>query len=263
MNDPNKPDVNETDGNKSTLTEPNSVLNNEHEESSPKSARKAYKVYQDSKEDSNEEEEEEYEPASCMQQTITLVRKNLLNKKRTPVGTILELASPSIFMLILVLGYSLSEESYRDVGKYDEWDFDLPNDVLTGAVIDAISGGIGNNTLDLLPSRRNLLERKLSKLNHLFDYDEADELEELDDTRVGNSKSHLFQWKTVHQISRMLQSNNDTQGEDEQDDGIDNESFEEYRDVAQSLNGIRNEVRKNVHQTCFKVKIHQQQKFSH
>ena len=65
-------------------------------------------------------------------------------------------------------------------------------------------------------------------------------MEELDDELVGNSKSHLFQWKTVHEISRMLQSADDTQpGEDDQTDDDDTMG---YRDVATSLAGLQSEV---------------------
>ncbi len=181
----------------------------------------------------------EYEPASCMQQTMALIRKNLLNKLRTPAGSILELVSPAIFMLILVLGYSLSEEEFRDVGKYSEWEFDLPDERLTSAVIDAINGGgrniegLGDFTNLNSGSRRNLVEQKLSYFDPLYDLDEY-EVE-----GGGNSNSRLFQWQNVHQISRMLQNGNETNGEEED---FDDEVGPGYEEITSSLNGLRKEV---------------------
>ena len=187
---------------------------------------------------------EEYEPASCMQQTIALVRKNVLNKMRTPVGTVLELVSPALFILILVLGYSLSEEEFVEVGKYDEWEFDLPNQILTGALLGVLSEGIGdstdlpgNLTINSFAGRRNLLEEKVSQFDFLFDYDSVDEEDALEDKRVDNSMNHLFQWKNVHQLSRMLQSGNETEEEASNDDDVSG-----FQEVGDSLNGLRREV---------------------
>ncbi len=192
--------------------------------------------------------DDEYKPASCFQQTRALVRKNLLNKIRTPVSTFLELLSPAIFMLILVLGYSLSEERNVSSRSYAELEFDFPNEVLTtsllsfigasgvvGNVLDAIRDGVSSGMSGQLP-QRNLLERKLSTLDHLFDYDEFDYDEH--DSTIHNSDDPSLQWHKVHQLSRMLQSDNTTEEGFVDDDDL----VGGYEEVAQSLNSLRREV---------------------
>lgn len=191
---------------------------------------------------------DEYKPASCFQQTRALVRKNFLNKIRTPVSTFLELLSPAIFMLILVLGYSLSEERNVSSRSYAKWEFDFPNEVLTtsllsfigasgvvGNVLDGIRDGISSGMSGQLP-QRSLLERKLSTLDHLFDYDEFDYDE--NDSAIHNSDDPSLQWHKIHQLSRMLQSDNTT-GEGIVDD---DDLVGGYEAVAQSFESLRREV---------------------
>lgn len=117
----------------------------------------------------------EFRPVSLTQQTIALVRKNLINKLRTPVGTILELFSPAVFILILVLGYDLSEKNrtFASVQKYVDWEFDLPNEVISTVLSDireeSSSNDIGSTVgLDKFHVQRNLLRYQAHLSNNLF-----------------------------------------------------------------------------------------------
>ncbi len=181
--------------------------------------------------------QDEYQPASCMQQTRALIAKNLLNKVRTPMGTILELLSPALFMWVLVFGYSLSEERFRNMGSYAQWEFDLPNEILGSNILSLIDETAQTSTNDRL-RERSLLEQKMSRLNFLFDYDENEEDEE-DVELISNYDGHLFQWKDAYQLVRMLQSTENSTEEEIFDD-----DFAAYETVASSFDGFRRELRK-------------------
>jgi hypothetical protein len=197
----------------------------------------------------------EYKPASCMQQTMALVRKNLLNKMRTPTGTILELISPALFMFILVLGYTLSDVNYRLERVYTQWRFDIPGGLIGSAITSVLGGvdlgdtvlgdlgGVGESLGVQSSIASSLLEKKLSRFDYLFNefdnYDNDGDIEE-----GGESSNYPFTWKNVHHLSRMLQTSNlrnETEGEEEIDD--DDDAGAGYADVTNSFNDFRQEVR--------------------
>jgi hypothetical protein len=206
----------------------------------------------------DDNEEYSYQPASCMAQTTALVRKNLLNKIRTPTSTIFELFSPALFMMVLVLGYSLSEESFRDEGIYSSWDFSLPNPVLTSSlfsilgdsvdvdnVIDELGGGGGSTNRRILSRNvdqqsHSLLGKKLSNLDFLFDYDESEEEEGKVDLITDNSDHNLLnqQWKNIRKFSRRLQTDGNTTEEEYSDDDL----AGNFEVVANSFEELRREV---------------------
>ena len=137
-------------------------------------------------------------PVSLMQQIIALVRKNLINKLRTPLGTILELFSPAVFILILVLGYDLGEKNrtFASAQKYVDWEFDLPNEafstVLSGIRDESSSNGIGSSDgLGKFHVRRNLLRDKAHISNNLFHEEESRE-NHLNDNIVDDSNHDMF-----------------------------------------------------------------------
>lgn len=186
-------------------------------------------------------EDHDKKPASCMQQVRALVRKNFLNKIRTPISTFLELLSPAIFMLILVLGYNLSEERYRDAGTYSQLVFDLPNPVITSSILNILGVSDVVNTLgDFKIDARRILHPGLTKLNILldknddfsFDYDESNI------SFFDEYYDETFRTKHINRISRMLQNFNETEIESGFDDDISG-----YEDVYNSFEDLRREVR--------------------
>eukprot|EP00551_Chaetoceros_affinis_P007272 CAMPEP_0203672206 /NCGR_PEP_ID=MMETSP0090-20130426/7774_1 /ASSEMBLY_ACC=CAM_ASM_001088 /TAXON_ID=426623 /ORGANISM="Chaetoceros affinis, Strain CCMP159" /LENGTH=2044 /DNA_ID=CAMNT_0050537473 /DNA_START=44 /DNA_END=6178 /DNA_ORIENTATION=- len=184
-------------------------------------------------------DQSEYRPASCFQQTRALIAKNVLNKVRTPVGTLLEIISPALFMWVLVIGYGLSEERFRNMGSYAKWNFNIPNEVLGSNILSLLDEGLnGLNPIGGRQRERTLLEQKMSRLDFLSDYDKYDNEEE-ESEFVDNSNGHLFQWKDAHQLVRMLQSIENTTEEVSDDD-----FSAGYETVAGSFEEFRRELRK-------------------
>jgi len=182
--------------------------------------------------------EDEYKPASCMQQTLALVHKNLLNKIRTPVSFFFELFAPALFMWVLVLGYSLSEERSVSSSIYSNWKFDLADELLGTQLLGFLGinrnlEGILNNSSASTGQRRTLSQQKMDKLNSIFnaDYDESE-----------NDASHLysqdrFDWNDLNRLSRMLQDQNPDGGEVYYDDDI-----EDYEVIADSFKDFRKQL---------------------
>ena len=171
----------------------------------------------------------EYQPASCMQQTRALVRKNILNKVRTPMGTLLELLSPALFMWIPVLAFSLSEERVRSGGSYTQWEFNLPNSILASNILSVLGEkdfDIDLNVDELIrQTERSWLEKKMSILDFLFYYDDSD------------FDGPFFNWNNAHQFGRMLQSIEIFTEEEVFDD-----DFEGYENLTDTVVEFRREL---------------------
>lgn len=126
--------------------------------------------------DSNELKE--FRHVSLTQQIIALVRKNLINKLRTPVETMLELFSPAVFMLILVVGYNLNEEHRRFalMREYTAWKLDLPNEILSTALLDLLHNeniaGDRNRSNASLSNWNTFKNHKVFNMDSIFDRDD-------------------------------------------------------------------------------------------
>lgn len=93
-------------------------------------------------------------------QVGALVRKNLLSKWRTPLGTFFEIFSPVLMMLVLVAAYQLSEVTTKSAEQYNQIAVSLPGpyiELVSQAVSflggDGDIGGLFSRRMNAKPSR--------------------------------------------------------------------------------------------------------------
>lgn len=88
------------------------------------------------------------------QQFRALLHKNVLTKYRNPIATLMELVSPILLMLVLVLAFNLSKISHEPAAVYDTVNLSLPN--LTSLVPLLINNNTNNhNTINTINNNTN------------------------------------------------------------------------------------------------------------